>query len=938
MRQNRTHHPGRGALALGMAGALCCACSKPHPADDSPDLGTAPQLACSEAPLPLQNARAFTLGETFYLPAAKAGPGCPSTLAWEVAAAPSGSRNRVYNQGAPQPRFTPDLAGDYVLRLKDVPGSDVALRAVSRTPAERFRNHYLPPAFGAALIGDELWTANGPSYTVTRLSKDTAADGTVTWRKQGEVTAGSWPAAVVGRADLPYALVAQRGGDTVAFIDRQRGVLEDALWVGDEPTGMALSPDGKRLYVSLATERAVAVVDLTQRALLPRLRVGFDPRALALSADGKRLYVASYRSANLQAGPMGSRKVEDDQDVWIVNTDTGAIDKTVYTVAADLRALALSSDGAELYVAASDGDTIPAQNDPMAVPFTHQVVVIGARPDAAGYGTVLRRADLTRQASAQGRPFVNPAGILATADTLWVSAEASAQVAALDPRTLAERLRVDVGPGARHLIPLDAQGTVAVHCFEDLTLRIIGKDGKVRQSVALASDPRPADVIAGERIFTRPGGAYGSNYSCTGCHPETQSDTMVWRTGARLWEHVRPLQLMAATTPLGWDAYGTNVGNFSLAGPVSNVGRPTTTEEARALTAFMGSLIGAPRANGATRLDGSYSAAGLRGKALFEGLSCVGCHAPPLYTNRRLIPTGKSGTSADVPSLLGVYRHGVYLVKAQARSLDAALDVALTYVNATVTPAQRQDLLAFLNELTPKGAAPLGVWPDRDSAAGVGVDVQPWISFADPVDDAQPGVSAAQEAAAHVLLVDEAGAPVAGQVQVSGFRLTFVPQRALSPGKRYTLRVTPGLRFQSGGVLEAEYASGFQTSAGASAALPGAMLLTIQLPPMGPMPPPPLKLNLDLQPAAAGAGQVLLTLDASRQQRLWVLIDGDSVYLDGFAVPIGMALADGGQVQGTIKATRDEGGKKVATLIEGKLRVRAPGISVPDVPFTITPR
>ena len=45
-------------------------------------------LRCTAAPLPLQNASAFTLGDTFYLPQATADSGCPATLEWEVVSAP----------------------------------------------------------------------------------------------------------------------------------------------------------------------------------------------------------------------------------------------------------------------------------------------------------------------------------------------------------------------------------------------------------------------------------------------------------------------------------------------------------------------------------------------------------------------------------------------------------------------------------------------------------------------------------------------------------------------------------------------------------------------------------------------------------------------------------------------------------------------------------
>lgn len=921
---------------------LAAACSQQPdnpPAAESPDLA-ASSLRCAAEPLPLLNRRAFTLGETFYLPEKLIRPDCPADTAWELASAASGSRNRIYETGAALPRFTPDVAGDYMFRLRGVPGSELTLHVVAQTPAERFRNHYLTPLYGLEKIGEELWVANGAAYTVTRVGNRAGR-----YEKLAEVTVGRWPAAIAGRAADPYVLVVQRGSDTLGFIDKERGVLSDALWVGDEPSGIALSADGQRAYVALATERAVAVIDVEKRAVIGRVTVGFDPRALALSKDGSRLFVASYRSANLQDGPMGMRAAGDDQDIWVVDTAKLAVVKTVYTVAADLRALALSSDETELFVAATDGDTIPTQADPMVKSFVHQAIAVSVDAAAMDYGLVRRRADLSRQASAGGKPFVNPAGVLPVGDALWVAAESSGELVTLDAATLAERKRVSVCQGPRKLVPL-AGGAVAVHCYQDFSLAVVAADGTVMQTLRLTDDPRPPAVALGERVFSRPGAAYAANHSCMSCHIETQNDGMVWRFGPMIWHNVRPLQLLSATTPIEWGAYVSSTDNFGFQGPASIVARPATTVEAEGLSAFLASLIGAPRETASTRLDGSYSEAGLRGKQLFESkLPCAGCHIPPLYTSRAYIKIGKSGEPADVPSLLGVYRHGVYMVNGKPRSLEAAVDVAIAYTKAQVSAGERADLIAFLRELTPKGAAPLAIFPDIDSNEAVYPDIQPWVAFSEPVDDSLPGMTAEQEAAAHVLLETEGGQRVAGRVRVESARLTFVPDQPLRAGARYRFRVTSGLRFRSAGELEGERTTLFAVARPAVGGLDAALSLAVTLPPMGPPPlPPPVMLPLNVLSAAPGGllpGGLLveLSLGPDQKQTLWLRIDNDQVVMQPFALPLpGRGTADAALVRGKVTQTLDVMGKKSITRIDGTLRLGAPGISVPGVAFTITPR
>nr|AYM53606.1 YVTN family beta-propeller repeat protein [Cystobacter velatus] len=890
-----------------------------------------PEPVCAEALLPLQNPRSHTLGETFYLPRLKQDERCPSTLEWQVVSAPEGSRNTAYTRGAPEPRFTPDMPGDYVLRLGELRDSEVPLHVVARSPAERFRNHYLTPLSGVVRVGEELWTANGASYTVSRLAR---VDGTQ-WSQQGEVPVGAWPSALAWREPLPYVLVAQRGSDTVGFIDRERGVLVDSLWVGDEPSGLALSPDARRLYVSLATQRRVAVVDLTVREVVAQVEVGFDPRALALSPDGRRLFVASYRSGNHAKDTRGKYGPEDDQDISVVDTASLTTIATVDGVSADLRALALSEDGSELYVAATDGDPEPSQADATAKPFVHEVVVVDADAEVPG---VLRRADLTRQAGSGG-PVVNPAGVLAVGDTLWVSSESSDVVVALDRNTLAEKARVAVGPGARQMVALDAAGTVAVHCFQSFELWVLRADGTVLQKVKLAEDPRPANVALGERVFTRPGGGFAANHSCSSCHVETQNDGMVWRFGPSIWHNVRPLQLLDATTPLEWGAYVSSSENFGYQGPASIVSRPATPEEALGLQAFLGSLLGAPRATGHTRLDGSYTEAALRGQALFEGkAACSGCHTPPLYTSRGYVAQGKSGEPADIPTLLGTYRHGIYFVGAKARSLEAALEVAIDYVKVPLSAEERADLLAFLRELTPKGGAPMGIWPDIDSDEGVYPDVRPSVAFADPVEDTQ-GKTAAEVAAEYVVLEDALGNRVSGAVEVQGGRLTFVPAAPLAPGARYRFRVLPGLPFLSGGSLWGELGSEFTVAKPAAGTWPRTMRMTVQVP--GREGTAPVDFVLETTEASRPGGLTLTILPqgsgSQQRQQVWSRLDGDRWRVQPFAMPLfRTSVADASEVMGTV--TQVDPSTQGITRVEGKLRIRGPGIDMPDVAFSIVPQ
>ena len=78
--------------------------------------------------------------------------------------------------------------------------------------------------------------------------------------------------------------------DVVAF-DGKTGAIKGRVRVGVSPYELALTADGKRLFVSNWGERSVSVVDAGQMKVIKTVPVGFNPNDMILTPDG-RLFVA----------------------------------------------------------------------------------------------------------------------------------------------------------------------------------------------------------------------------------------------------------------------------------------------------------------------------------------------------------------------------------------------------------------------------------------------------------------------------------------------------------------------------------------------------------------------------------------------------------------------------------------------------------------------
>ena len=301
------------------------------------------------------------------------------------------ARNAAANGGPTTDTFTiraTDPSGAY----KDTASITVPITAPGATPLSGTTTSATVGAQprGVAIVGTHAYVANSASNTVSVVDVNT---------KQiiATIPVDNTPTSVVAKPDGTRVYVSNADSATVSVIDTaSRTVIKRITVPGGAyvhiPGDMAISPDGTKVYVAVA-DHSIAVIDTATNVVSGGGVVSYgDIGGIAVSADGRRLYVTDPSAGVIQVvdtakfnGPWtgitsptisvgyGATPVDvavspDGKWLYSVNELSGSTRSTVSVIDADpvsatyhkvVRTLsvgdsaafvALSSDGSRAYV------------------------------------------------------------------------------------------------------------------------------------------------------------------------------------------------------------------------------------------------------------------------------------------------------------------------------------------------------------------------------------------------------------------------------------------------------------------------------------------------------------------------------------------------------------------------------------------------------------
>jgi YVTN family beta-propeller protein len=166
------------------------------------------------------------------------------------------------------------------------------------------------------------------------------------------------------------AYITNLGSFTVSVIDTATDMVTATIPGGLVPFGVAVSPDGSKVYVtnSVSPTGTVSVIDTATNTVSATIPVGVFPEGVAVSPDGSKVYVANHGSIN--PGP-----------VSVIDTATNTVSAAV-PVGFGSVGVAVKPDGSKVYVANQLAGTVSVIDT--ATNTVSATIPIGGQPIAFG--------------------------------------------------------------------------------------------------------------------------------------------------------------------------------------------------------------------------------------------------------------------------------------------------------------------------------------------------------------------------------------------------------------------------------------------------------------------------------------------------------------------------------------------------------------------------
>jgi YVTN family beta-propeller protein len=454
------------------------------------------------------------------------------------------------------------------------------------------------------------------------------------------------PRAVALSPDGRTLFVTGERSSALYFVDVVAGSIRRTVHVGSEPIGVLVSSDGESVYVACSEDATVVRVDAKTGEIVATVPVPGEPWALSWSPSGSALLVSHLLGPGVTAIDPARMSVAS---TWrIPDVEPRGDKRLAHGAVRGLYDVAVRPSTDELWTAHAllATDTAQPELDFESTAFPALSIV----HDGGGYEQTLSTdaADVTGIDGAFGDVVSGPHAIAFTQDGDYalMTAESSGDVLVVDAGRRLESSLVRPLPGAMPdgivLSPDERFAYVDERVSHDVAvLKLSRSSGALSATVdgppipRLTADPMPAALRFGEELFnsadsTRFPITTDHWVACATCHMEGRSDAVTWRFEQGPRDTPSNAGGMLETGFLFRTADRNRVEDYWHTINVEQGGRFDPTEESSLLdsiTRYVNFAIPLPVP---PTTDAKLAA---RGADVFRTSGCPTCHAGPAFTD-----------------------------------------------------------------------------------------------------------------------------------------------------------------------------------------------------------------------------------------------------------------------------------------------------------------